>query len=111
MVTDDLLRSILQSVLPLHVFPSPDLQPETDKIQSIDLGLCYQITDATLSLIGEKASVRYLNLCGCFQVTDAGIISLSSLEHLNSLALYRCHKLTDAALDVFFHLRSLRADL
>lgn len=83
-VTDALMARILR-------------HEKSKELQSVDLGLCFKITDLTLSMLADIATLRYLNFAGCFNITDRGVIALSKLPSLNNLILYRCQRITDAS--------------
>jgi len=83
-VTDQLMNRILRS-------------DKSKELQSVDLGLCFKITDATLTMLADLPTIRYLNFSGCFNITDRGVMALSKLPLLNNLVLYRCQRITDAS--------------
>jgi len=66
-----------------------------EKLEKVDLSLCFQITDATLSLMLDFPALHTLNLSGCNNLTDKIVQHLESLVHLKRLTLYRCQQLTD----------------
>jgi len=67
------------------------------EMQTVDLGLCFKITDATLTMLADIPTIRYLSFAGCFNITDRGVAALSKLHSLNNLTLYRCQRITDAS--------------
>jgi len=84
-VTDQLVIKILR-------------HERSKELVSVDLGLCFRITDAALAVISDMPHLRQLSLAGCFNISDKGIMSLSKNSTLTNLVLYRCQKLTDLAI-------------
>lgn len=76
-----------------------DMLPEHGaKISHLDLGGCWQITDAGLSHLSGMAAMESLNLGGCWQTTDAGLRHLSGMTAMQSLNFFGCRQITDAGM-------------
>eukprot|EP01125_Pyxidicula_operculata_P004767 TRINITY_DN1780_c0_g1_i2.p1 TRINITY_DN1780_c0_g1~~TRINITY_DN1780_c0_g1_i2.p1 ORF type:complete len:204 (+),score=25.87 TRINITY_DN1780_c0_g1_i2:154-765(+) len=72
-----------------------DNRSKIHNFRKINLSLCYQITDATLSLMLGFPALHTLVLAGCFNITDKAMDHISTMQNLSNLNLYRCANLTD----------------
>ena len=74
---------------------SLDLQ----RLDSLLLGYCTNITDAGLPQIAKMHSLTWLSLEVCPHITDAGLASLLTMNNLTGLDLRGCIGITDAGLE------------
>jgi hypothetical protein len=71
-------------------------------LTSLDLGGCYEVTNAVLKVIGENCKwLTSVNVSGCYLVKDEGLKAIGeNCKQLTSLDVSGCHLLTDAVLKV-----------
>ena len=99
----------LESALEINVegtrFATAGIEQLKDmpSIEILNLELCGNLTDDSLSALGAFSSLKVLILAGT-GVTDAGLVHLKSLRTLTGLDLEVCDRVTDAGL---IHLRPL----
>lgn len=74
---------------------SLDLQ----RLDTLMLGYCTNITDAGLSSVAKIGSITWLSLEVCPQITDVGLASLLTMTNLTGLDLRGCVGITDAGLE------------
>ena len=66
-------------------------------LTSLNLGICYNITDAGLKELRHMSALASLDLSGC-SITDAGLKELEHMISLTSLILDACYNITDVGL-------------
>ena len=69
------------------------------RLDTLMLGYCTNITDAGLHQIAKMHSVRWLSLEVCPRISDAGLASLLTMTNLTGLDLRGCIGITDAGLE------------
>lgn len=79
------------------------------QLESLDLGLCEDLTDQNLASLRYLTCLRRLTLDWCSLLTDDSTHSIASVRGLTFLGLSRCNGFTDMGLRFLFtNLRSLR---
>lgn len=79
---------------------SPALNTQLQALISLDISLCRQLTDSTLSRVVSVASnLETLDVGGCSDITDNGILLIAcGLKRLRSLCLRGCRLVSDVGL-------------
>lgn len=77
-----------------------DRPPFPAELESLNLSLCFKLTDATLRAIARSCkSIRTLSLAGCEEVTDEAFVELAmSNRQLRNLDVSKCGKLTSVSI-------------
>jgi len=76
---------------------SPALETHLPALISLDISLCRQLTDSTLSRVVSVApNLETLDVGGCSDITDNGILLIAcGLKRLRSLCLRSCRLVSD----------------
>jgi len=79
---------------------SPTLDAQLPALISLDISLCRQLTDSTLSRVVSVApNLETLDVGGCSDITDNGILLIAcGLKRLRSLCLRGCRLVSDVGL-------------
>ena len=79
---------------------SPALESQLPSLISLDLSLCRQLTDSTLSRVVSVApNLEALDVGGCSDITDNGILLIAcGLKRLRSLCLRGCRLVSDVGI-------------
>src|SRR4051794_236876 len=56
-----------------------------EKLQSLDLSYCDNLTDEHLKIVAKCEHLQSLKLKSCSQISDAGLLALNDLKELNKL--------------------------
>ena len=70
-----------------------------ERLETLSLGYCSNITDAGLAHLTKMDSVRWLSLMVCPGITDDGLTILLSMTNLTGLDLRACPAITDKGLE------------
>jgi len=75
-------------------------------LEQLDVGGCARITDVSASYISKLTSLKKLNMSHTY-ITDDSIMSLHPLSNLRELEIFACTLLTDTAMSHIAKLQSL----
>nr|GEY69065.1 hypothetical protein [Tanacetum cinerariifolium] len=107
------LEVVLSGRMNVGDFGVVSLVRSTQKLQTLNLEGCINVTDETLKAIGMLTHLRYLDLKDCSRITDLGLKYLAdggSKSSLYNLSLNNCGmSITDVGITAISHIESLWA--